>query len=392
MSAHDAKVLNTLIATTIDSADGFDEAAAHTAAPVLSSQFRDCARERREVVTGLQAEVRRSGETPAEAGTAKASVHRRWLDLKNAVSGSDKAVLEEVENGETYLRSKYEAALEDRELSEPARRAIEEAFAAVQRAQGRVAGLHPLAIEASSRPMGNVSWSKLGIGLGAAAVAVAATRLISNARSRGSGDAFPLDTDENMRLISSRKVEGTHVVGRDGERLGTIDSFMVDKYSGRVAYAIMSYGGTLGVGGNLMPLPWSSLTYDVEADGYMLDISKAELAEAPRFEAHAEPEFDEAYRERILIFYRPSGGGAGRSASMRGESEAQTGGGGGSQNRGRGSTANRTGDDARSRGAAGWEDAAPANRMAAGGPEDRAGGFNAPGSGPGRGFGETGKD
>ena len=385
MGAHDAKVLNTLIATTIDSADGFDEAAAHTTAPVLGSQFRDCARERREVVAQLQAEVRRSGETPVEAGTTKATVHRRWLDLKNAVTGSDRAVLQEVENGETYLRTKYEAALEDTALSEPARRAIEEAFAAVQRAQDRVAGLHPLASEASTRPMGNVSWSRLGIGLGAAAVAVAATRLISNSRSRAAGDAYPLDTDENMRLISSRKVEGTHVVGRDGERLGTIDSFMVDKYSGRVAYAIMSYGGTLGVGGHLMPLPWSSLTYDVEADGYMLDMSKAELAEAPRFEANSEPEFDEAYRQRILVFYRPGTGSAGRNSSMSGDS--------GSQSRAsrRGTTAGQMGDEARARGAAGWEDAAPANRMAAGGMENRSGGFTAPGAGPG-GFGETGKD
>jgi uncharacterized protein (TIGR02284 family) len=125
MSSHDATVLNTLIATTIDSADGFDEAAAHTTAPMLGSQFRDCARERREVVAQLQAEVRRSGETPVETGTAKAAAHRRWLDLKNAVSGSDKAVLQEVENGESYLRTKYETALEDTELSETARRAIE---------------------------------------------------------------------------------------------------------------------------------------------------------------------------------------------------------------------------------------------------------------------------
>src|SRR5688500_427990 len=118
MSAHDAKVLNTLIATTIDSADGFEEAAAHSKAPVLASQFRDCARERREVVAQLQAEVRRSGETPEEAGTTKAAAHRRWLDLKNVVSGSDRSVLQEVENGETYLRTKYEAALEDTALSE----------------------------------------------------------------------------------------------------------------------------------------------------------------------------------------------------------------------------------------------------------------------------------
>lgn len=399
MSGHDAKVLNTLIATTIDSADGFDEAAAHTTAPVLSSQFRDCARERREIVAQLQAEVRRTGETPVEAGTTKATVHRRWLDLKNAVTGSDKAVLQEVENGEAYLRTKYAAALDDQMLSEPSRRAIEEAFAAVQRAQDRLAGLHPMASDESSRPLGNVNWAKVGIGLGAAAVAIAATRLISS-RSRGDRDAFPLDTDENMRLISSRKVEGTHVVGRDGERLGTIDSFMVDKYSGRVAYAIMSYGGVMGVGSHLIPLPWSSLTYDVEADGYVVNITKEDLAEAPRFEASAEPEFDETYRQRILVFYRPVRASFGRDASMRGASAARTGGGigSGAEERAasarsrRGSAADQPEDESRARGVAGWEEAEPANRMAARGTENRPGGFNAPGGSSGGFGGETGKD
>lgn len=400
MSGHDAKVLNTLIATTIDSADGFDEAAAHTRAPVLSSQFRDCARERREVVAQLQAEVRRSGETPVEEGTTKATVHRRWLDLKNAVTGSDKAVLQEVENGETYLRAKYEAALEDQALSEPSRRAIEEAFTAVQRVQDRVIGLRPLASDEPWRPMGNVSWSKLGIGLGAAAVAIAATRLISSSRARNTRYAFPLDTDENMRLISSRKVEGTHVVGRDGERLGTIDSFMVDKYSGRVAYAIMSYGGVMGVGSHLIPLPWSSLTYDVEADGYVVNLTKEDLAEAPRFEASAEPEFDETYRQRILVFYRPARGSFGRDASMRGAGAARTGGGVGSgaeeraasaRSR-RGSAGDQPEDESRARGVAGWEEAEPANRMAARGTENRPGGFNAPGGSSGGFGGETGKD
>lgn len=161
---------------------------------------------------------------------------------------------------------------------------------------------------------GHWSWNKVGMGVaGAAAVAgaaYAANRWYQSGRRRHgkAEDDFELrlETDENLRLISSRKVEGTPVVGRDGERLGTIQSFMVDKYTGRVAYAIMSFGGTMGFGQSLFPLPWPLLDYDEANDGYGLDISKDELAAAPRFEPNDEPEFTPEYRRRILVFYRPS--------------------------------------------------------------------------------------
>ena len=62
-------------------------------------------------------------------------------------------------------------------------------------------------------------------------------------------------TDETERLISSSKVEGTAVYDRQGERLGTVSSFMVNKYTGQVAHAVMSFGGFLGMGGSSHPLP-----------------------------------------------------------------------------------------------------------------------------------------
>ncbi|HEX8444831.1 MAG TPA: PRC-barrel domain-containing protein [Allosphingosinicella sp.] len=108
-----------------------------------------------------------------------------------------------------------------------------------------------------------------------------------------------------MRLISSDKVEGTAVVDRDGATLGHIKNFMVDKYTGRVAYAIMSFGGTMGLGTALFPLPWPLLDYDVEKDGYALDITKEQMAKAPRFEASANPEFTPEYRRTVISFYRP---------------------------------------------------------------------------------------
>ena len=169
----------------------------------------------------------------------------------------------------------------------------------------------------SSRTMENVrerlkgpwNWNRIGIGVGAAAAvagAAFAARRYANGGGEEAGDDFEfrLETDENLRLISSKKVEGTPVVDRDGERIGTIDNFMVDKWTGRVAYAVMRFGGTFGFGTSLFPLPWPLLDYDEEKGGYRLEITKDELGEAPRFEESEEPEFDPEFRRRIILFYR----------------------------------------------------------------------------------------
>ena len=143
------------------------------------------------------------------------------------------------------------------------------------------------------------------IGLGAAAVgAVAGAALLARSKARTRDDfEFRLQTDESVRLISSSKVEGTPVVGRDGERLGRIENFMVDKYSGRVAYAVMSFGGALGFGEALFPLPWRHLTYDEAKDGYVLGVTKEQLAKAPRFKPSEAPEFGAGYRRDVAGFY-----------------------------------------------------------------------------------------
>ena len=149
----------------------------------------------------------------------------------------------------------------------------------------------------------SVDWTTIGLGAAAVgAVAGAALLARSNARTRD-GFEFRLQTDESIRLISSSKVEGTPVVGRSGEHLGKIESFMVDKYSGRVAYAVMSFGGTLGFGDSLFPLPWSYLDYDVAKDGYVLDVTKEQLASAPKFKPSEAPEFGANYRQEVARFY-----------------------------------------------------------------------------------------
>ena len=150
------------------------------------------------------------------------------------------------------------------------------------------------------------NWNRIGIGIaGAAAVAGAAVAARKYMKSDQEDDfQLRLETDENMRLISSKKVEGTPVVDRNGEHIGTIDNFMVDKYTGRVAYAVMSFGGTFSFGSSLFPLPWPLLDYEEDKGGYTLAITKDELTDAPHFEANEEPEFSPEYRRRLIVFYR----------------------------------------------------------------------------------------
>jgi sporulation protein YlmC with PRC-barrel domain len=90
--------------------------------------------------------------------------------------------------------------------------------------------------------------------------------------------------DETSELISSSKVEGTPVCRSTGERIGSIESVMIDKKTGRVAYAVLSFGGFLGIGHDHYPLPWSLLTYNEKLGGYEVNISEDQLKGAPRYD------------------------------------------------------------------------------------------------------------
>ena len=115
------------------------------------------------------------------------------------------------------------------------------------------------------------------------------------------GDGIAID--ETKRLIASNKVEGTPVYNRAGESLGTIYNFMVDKVTGQVAYAVMSFGGFLGLGESYHPLPWKALVYDTRLEGYVVDIDPTQLENAPHHGAGEDPFTDPAYGERLRDFY-----------------------------------------------------------------------------------------
>lgn len=105
--------------------------------------------------------------------------------------------------------------------------------------------------------------------------------------------------DETRRLIASNKVEGTAAYSREGESIGTVYNFMVDKVSGQVAYAVISFGGFLGLGESYHPVPWRALTYSVDLGGYIVDIDRDTLAGAPTHGPGEDPFADPAFGERV---------------------------------------------------------------------------------------------
>ena len=88
---------------------------------------------------------------------------------------------------------------------------------------------------------------------------------------------------ETVSLIGSDKVEGTAVYGADGEKIGAIERVMIEKISGRVSYAVLSFGGFLGIGDDYYPLPWSSLKYNVELGGYQTMVPIEKIKGAPKY-------------------------------------------------------------------------------------------------------------
>lgn len=125
--------LNTLIATTIDSITGYENSAKDIDNSRFREMFLDRADERQRVVEELRSEVRRLGGDPEDSGSFMGKTHQRWEDLKSAVTGGDdKAVINEVERGEDYLKEKFESALESGKLSGEARSVVERCYQSVR--------------------------------------------------------------------------------------------------------------------------------------------------------------------------------------------------------------------------------------------------------------------
>jgi hypothetical protein len=111
---------------------------------------------------------------------------------------------------------------------------------------------------------------------------------------------------ETARLIASDRVEGTPVRRSNGDDIGTIERVMIDKRGGRVAYAVMSFGGFLGIGENYRALPWSVLRYHEDLDAYELNLTDEQLKGAPESEAgfYDTGRVDREWERQLHDYYR----------------------------------------------------------------------------------------
>lgn len=104
-------------------------------------------------------------------------------------------------------------------------------------------------------------------------------------------------------VISADKVEGTKVYNTAGDKLGSIEDVMIDKRSGLVRYAVLEFGGFLGMGTDRYPLPWSMLKYDTDKDGYVVPIDKGTLDKAPRHSRDERPDYDDTYGRSVYDYW-----------------------------------------------------------------------------------------
>jgi len=111
------------------------------------------------------------------------------------------------------------------------------------------------------------------------------------------------DTNETGTLIGSDKVEGTAVYGADSNKIGSIERVMIDKASGKVSYAVLGFGGFLGLGNDHYPLPWPSLKYDTRLGGYVTGITEQQLRGAPKYGNDNEWNWGDLTRTRAVNDY-----------------------------------------------------------------------------------------
>jgi uncharacterized protein (TIGR02284 family) len=135
-------MLNTLIATTTDSINGYEDSAKNIDSERVREVFRNRADERQQVVQQLREEVRRLGGDPEDSGSFLGKAHQRFEDLKAAITGRDeKAIVNEVERGEDYLKAKYEAALNSDNLTGESRQVVERCYQSVRSGHDQISQL-----------------------------------------------------------------------------------------------------------------------------------------------------------------------------------------------------------------------------------------------------------
>jgi sporulation protein YlmC with PRC-barrel domain len=111
-------------------------------------------------------------------------------------------------------------------------------------------------------------------------------------------------TNPSGHMIAAKQVQGTTVYNTGLEQLGSVEDVMIDKASGRIAYAVLSYGGFLGIGDRYYPLPWEKLNYNTEMGGYVVDIDRDVLEGAPSYtDTRTASWADESWSRGIYTYY-----------------------------------------------------------------------------------------
>lgn len=115
--------------------------------------------------------------------------------------------------------------------------------------------------------------------------------------------------DDVSRLISSNRVKGTRVFSAAGVHIGEVEEVMIDRVTGQVAFAVLSFGGWLGIGEKFHPLPWSSLDYQADQEGYVIALDREALEQAPAF-SRSELTGEHKWRERVYLYHGSGPSGA----------------------------------------------------------------------------------
>ena len=139
--SHDIDVLNGLIETTLDSADGYREAASETEDGRYKALFEQRSFERQGVAGDLKGAVLTLGGKPEDDGSILAKAHRAFLDVKNALTNDEQAVVNSVENGEDHIKGKFEKALDDSDVSASTRETIRRAYVQVKEGHDQMSAL-----------------------------------------------------------------------------------------------------------------------------------------------------------------------------------------------------------------------------------------------------------
>jgi PRC-barrel domain len=113
-----------------------------------------------------------------------------------------------------------------------------------------------------------------------------------------------VETRETASLIGSDKVEGTAVYGADEQKIGEIERVMIEKVGGKVAYAVLSFGGFLGIGEDYYPVPWSILSYDTRLGGYRTNLTVEQLDRAPKYSQSTGWNWNRENEQRVFSYYK----------------------------------------------------------------------------------------